>query len=113
MATDEVRSDIARLLTGRCNNCYSRLPGPVGCNVHSEGWHWLTPNFGPFCDECWKEVVGPHIREEYVAVDGIISQREERLSKFDFIAHFIRQKYEEIRRHAPEGDLNFRLWVYR
>ena len=51
-----VRSDIAQLLTGRCNNCYSRLPGPVGCSVHSKGWNWVTPNFGPFCDDCYKEL---------------------------------------------------------
>jgi hypothetical protein len=51
----ETRQQIAMLLTGRCNNCYSRLPGEVGCSVHSPGWHWLTPNFGPFCDDCWTE----------------------------------------------------------
>lgn len=52
----DVRSDVARLLTHRCNNCYSELPGAVGCSVHSPGWNWVTPNFGPFCDECFKEV---------------------------------------------------------
>lgn len=53
-----VRSRIAHLLTGRCNNCYDSLPGAVGCSVHSPGWNWVTPNFGPFCDECIKEVKG-------------------------------------------------------
>lgn len=52
------REEIARLLTHRCNNCYRELPGPVGCNVHSPGWNWVTPNFGPFCDDCIKEVRG-------------------------------------------------------
>ena len=54
----DVRSHIAHLLTGRCNNCYDSLPGAVGCSVHSPGWNWVTPNFGPFCDECFKEVKG-------------------------------------------------------
>lgn len=58
MTPNEVtRAEIAQLLSGRCNNCYDRLPGPVGCSVHSPGWNWITPNFGPFCDDCAKEVV--------------------------------------------------------
>lgn len=51
-----VRLRIAHLLTGRCNNCYDKLPGAVGCSVHSPGWNWVTGDFGPFCDECIKEV---------------------------------------------------------
>ena len=51
-----VRDSVAKLLTGRCNNCYRTLPGEVGCSVHSPGWNWVTENFGPFCDECIKEV---------------------------------------------------------
>ncbi len=53
----ETRQKIARLLTHRCNNCYRRLPGAVGCSVHSKGWNWLTDDFGPFCDDCIKEIV--------------------------------------------------------
>ncbi len=53
----DIRSQIAQLLTARCNNCYRRLPGVVGCDVHSRGWHWLTENFGPFCDDCFVEVM--------------------------------------------------------
>jgi hypothetical protein len=52
----DARSNIAQLLTRRCNNCYGLLPGEVGCSVHSPGWNWVTPNFGPFCDDCFKEV---------------------------------------------------------
>lgn len=52
----DIRSRIAGMLTGRCNNCYDRLPGPVGCSVHSPGWNWATPNLGPFCDECYKPI---------------------------------------------------------
>jgi len=52
------RSEIAQRLTGRCNNCYERLPGAIGCSVHSPGWNWATPNFGPFCDDCWAELGG-------------------------------------------------------
>ena len=39
-----VRRDIARLLSGRCNNCYNELP--IG------GAYWVTANFGPFCETC-------------------------------------------------------------
>ncbi len=55
-ADEPVRARIAGLLTGRCNNCYRRLPGEVGCSVKSPGWNWVTENFGPFCDDCFKEV---------------------------------------------------------
>lgn len=48
----EIRTSIAVSLTGRCNNCYSKLPG---YQVHGPGWNWITPNFGPFCNECLKE----------------------------------------------------------
>lgn len=51
----EYRSEIARKLTARCSNCYQRLPGEVGCSVMSPGWNWITPNFGPFCDDCMRE----------------------------------------------------------
>lgn len=47
------RQEIARLVTSRCCNCYDILPG---YNVHGKGWNWLTPNFGPFCDKCFKQV---------------------------------------------------------
>ena len=53
----EERAEIAKLLTHRCNNCYQRLPGGIGCNVNSEGWNWATENFGPFCDGCWNELL--------------------------------------------------------
>jgi len=43
----EARSEIARLLLGRCNNCYHKL---------SADWHWLTPNVGPYCADCWLEI---------------------------------------------------------
>lgn len=56
MTEDDLRGFIAKLLVHRCVNCYSQLPGPLGCSVHHEGWHWLTPNLGPLCDTCWKEV---------------------------------------------------------
>jgi len=46
------RSEIARLLTGRCNNCYYAWPEVIGGN-------WLTPNFGPFCDACVRELAEP------------------------------------------------------
>ena len=52
---DATRSKIAESLAHRCNNCYARLPGNVGCSVHSPGWNWVTSNFGPFCDDCFKE----------------------------------------------------------
>lgn len=53
---DPIRTKVAELLTGRCINCYDRLPGALGCSVKSPGWNWLTENFGPICDECLKEV---------------------------------------------------------
>ena len=53
----EIRSEIAQLLNHRCNNCYCWLPGNIGCDVESPGWNWVTVNFGPFCDECIKELV--------------------------------------------------------
>ena len=52
----DIRTQVAQLLTGRCNNCYRRLPGNVGCDVHSKGWFWPTENFGPFCDECMDDL---------------------------------------------------------
>lgn len=48
-----IRAEIAKLLARRCNNCYRELPG---YNVSGPGWNWLTPNFGPFCDDCYKEI---------------------------------------------------------
>jgi hypothetical protein len=55
METDgDARTRIAMLLMRRCSNCYRELPG---YNVHGRGWNWLTPNVGPFCDECWAEVL--------------------------------------------------------
>lgn len=53
---DPVRTEVTKLLVGWCNNCYRCLPGPVGCSVFSPGWNWVTPNLGPFCDSCFKEV---------------------------------------------------------
>ena len=52
----EIRSDIAKQVSSRCINCFSQLPGEVGCSVHSPGWNWVTPNFGPICDDCIKEI---------------------------------------------------------
>jgi len=51
------RHQIAQLLAHRCNNCYCFLPGPIGCSVHSPGWHWLTSDVGPLCDSCCAEVL--------------------------------------------------------
>jgi hypothetical protein len=45
------RTQIAQLMTRRCSNCYSELPGFV-----VSAWRWLTPNVGPFCEDCWKEI---------------------------------------------------------
>lgn len=47
------RREIAGLLTSRCINCYSKLQG---YNVRAPGWNWVTPNVGPFCDDCFKEI---------------------------------------------------------
>ena len=53
----KTREQIARLLTGRCNNCYRRLPGDTGCDVvKTPGWNWHTPNFGPFCNHCYAQI---------------------------------------------------------
>lgn len=49
----ETRCRIGSLLATRCNNCYRKLQG---YDVHGRGWNWITPNFGPFCDECFKDV---------------------------------------------------------
>jgi len=56
-----IRVEIAKLLTGRCNNCYRELPG---YQVHGEGWNWATPNFGPFCDECWEDLKTAFVEKE-------------------------------------------------
>lgn len=48
------REEIAKLLARRCNNCYEELPG---YNVRAPGWNWITPNVGPFCNDCWKEII--------------------------------------------------------
>jgi hypothetical protein len=48
---DAVRDQIAQLMTRRCCNCLSKLPG-----YNVKAWRWLNPNIGPFCEDCWKEV---------------------------------------------------------
>jgi hypothetical protein len=40
---DQARTEIARLIVGRCTNCY------LLCVEQ----HWVGGNVGPFCDECW------------------------------------------------------------
>ena len=47
----ETRREIGRLLTRRCTNCFHKLPG-----FNTSAWHWITPNVGPFCTECWAHV---------------------------------------------------------
>jgi hypothetical protein len=50
---EDIRVRIAEFMTRRCSNCYCQLPG---YNVKGDGWHWLTENIGPFCDDCWSEI---------------------------------------------------------
>ena len=61
ITNEEQCSEIARLLTSRCNNCYNKLPG---YDVHGAGWHWITSDVGPYCDDCWKEIL-PNLKEEF------------------------------------------------
>lgn len=56
---DEIRSSVARLLVNRCNNCYRKLPGQEFGSVTQPGHNWVTPNFGPFCDDCFRELKKP------------------------------------------------------
>lgn len=58
---EDPRFEIARLLTGRCTNCFVTLPGAVGCSVRSAGWNWISSNLGPFCDECMRESSAPPV----------------------------------------------------
>lgn len=59
----DARSGIARQLTRRCNNCYRKLPGEVGCSVNRPGWNWATPNLGPFCDSCFGNLLLSETKE--------------------------------------------------
>lgn len=55
----EARTEIARLLTGRCTNCFHEHP--------FKAMKFVDGNVGPFCPDCWKilwhSVVLPRLKQ--------------------------------------------------
>lgn len=73
------RQAVAEMLTRRCNNCYSQLHG---WDVLGAGWNWFTPNFGPFCDECFKQAAFHSSSVDLSALWGLVDEM-----RVDAMAH--------------------------
>lgn len=105
----EVHFQIAARLARRCSNCYQELPG---YQVKASGWNWLTPNFGPVCDECFAEVapfllssdraVKEPDAQEIAALRREIGLTHERLDELDEpgkpLYDFVPQMIDELHR---------------